>query len=40
MELLITCAEDFRLRLIACEKTIRKEYSDDAMFLQLYTVPD
>ena len=37
--LLITRARDSRLRMIACEKAIRKEFSDDAMFLLLYSVP-
>lgn len=37
--LLITRARDFKTRINACEKAIRKEFADDEMFRLLYTVP-
>ena len=37
--LLVTRARDSRLRMMACEKAIKKEFSGDAMFSLLYSVP-
>ena len=39
LNLLLTRARDFKNRIHACEKAIRKEFSDDEMFRLLYTVP-
>jgi transposase len=39
LSLLITRARDFKVRIHACEKAIRKEFADDEMFRLLYTIP-
>ncbi|WP_400257431.1 IS110 family RNA-guided transposase [Methanomethylophilus alvi] len=39
LSLLLTRARDFKNRILACEKAIRKEFSDDEMFALLFTVP-
>ena len=39
LSLLLTRARDFKERIHACEKAIRKEFADDEMFALLFTVP-
>ena len=39
LSLLITRARDFKTRMNACQKAIRKEFADDRMFMLLITIP-
>ena len=39
LSLLITRARDFKTRIHACQKAIRKEFADDRMFMLLITIP-
>ncbi len=39
LSLLLTRARDFKERIHACEKAIRKEFADDEMFALLVTIP-
>ena len=39
LSLLITRARDSKTRIVACERSIRKEFADDEMFRLLYTIP-